>query len=506
MVIVDFLTRHIGHVLLCFISDNAELYRIMTENTEFSGQKPTEFPHPYNLEDFPLYKKQLLNEANEAQRSAIEQTFDPDNLKSLNILTDPEFSGDMSSDDHESEFNKLYPALDKVLIHHTQSVERNNQAELRNRAIEAGREAETKPGSYLSYWRELAYRAEEMGDMKAVAAYVENGIKLQEIQREVLAESADSSVASEWYLRIGALSEAKGAEEMMVYAASLPLAAEAGSKYRFSVAQQILFKGSMLSEASLINERFGDGKIATQSSYVTKANEWFNEIIRASRGRESDTDIARQAEVYISDLTMREAHRLALQAESSGGNDKLLHESQDLAARSILALQDVVLRTQRERDTGSNERVRSDARGELVERTILLLLREHASRGKLAEELPYQAFPRQDYPHDGMVHRGLPRQSFDIIQMRKVKTIKPGEFRYINLPIQVKNKRGEMVYVPKIVPLANFGDQVDVIIQSIPQPKMTRTARQNAALKFSEYSDAIHRKIESTYRERRLAR
>ncbi len=466
-----------------------------------------EFPTPYSLEDFPEYQAELARNATTHQEvEAVAQTFDPKNVELLKIITDPEFSSELSGAEHEAEFQLLYPALDQVLALHEQATAPAERSTLlRSAAVEASHEALQQPGSYLVHWDESAAAAGEAGKHREAQVFTRNSQKLKELQGELLNDKADASVAAEVYLHMGALTKIQGSEDVLVYAANLPLAKEPKAKYPYGQTEQVLMGGAMLSEASLLNERYGDGSLKKQHRYEAQARQKFEAIIEGAKTDPSAKVVARQARVYVSDLDMREAHRLAVEAVQAGGNDELMGQAKDIARGAIADLQECILEAKSEMDSTDDPQIRRKITGELVERAILLLLRRHALDNKLATEMPYQAFPRQDYPKDGLAPAGLDRQSYDVVQTR-YKIFDDGRVGQLEVPIQAKNRRinqaqpkpGEKpkTYDPRVVLMANFEGQVADIIRMIPRQGLSKQALQESDTNLEETSAALVRRLE----------
>lgn len=467
-----------------------------------AGEPPR--PNPYNLDDFPAYRDALLGQARTEQEKAdIEQTFDPDNPGALEVLADPEYSEELTSGEHEREFNELYPALEKVMVHHEQRMEAEALGRLRQEAHAAGREALGHKGSFMEFWDEAAAAAKERDEIKLADVYLRNGERLRAAQKQLFERQATLADGAEWSLRLGGLSKARGAEAVMVYAANLPLKEGQLKDGEASPAEQLLMSGAMLSEASLLNSRYGSRDEAKQQGYEAAARQRFDEIIAAAQAQPDLAGVARQARVYRSDLDMREAHRLALAAKLAGGDAEREQRASELAAASM---KDLVACIEDAKDDlkSSDTDIRDNARGELVERAILLLLRRHAAEGgRLADELPYQAFPRQDYPHDRLKPQGLPREAFDVVQTRVV--VREGQVGQLEVPIQAKNRsRVEDVYHADIVPLANSAGQVLEITKASLQEDARGGVMQ--AAKLDEFANALARRIDSVREQRRAAR
>jgi hypothetical protein len=449
-----------------------------------AGEQPPARPNPYNLDEFPHYKAELLKRANRPHAERVEQTFDPKNAEALAILTDPEYSGELSGEEHEAEFETLYPLFDEVQALH---------------------EREQHPqSSYLTHWEETADQAYEAGETTMARVSRKNARRLAEVERQLEDKTADLAVGAEWYLRLGSMSRLRGAEDKLVEVAGLPVGKEGSAPYRYSQTEQLLMSGSMYSEASLVNDRYGSHDEARQREYERQAAHQFQAAIDTAGNEVSEQDIARQAKVYLSDLTMREAQRLARQAEGAESSEELMKQATTLAYESIAELQKVIVESRAEMVATNNPDVKSDARGELVERTVLLLLREHAMAGRLTEELPYQAFPRQDYPHDRMVANKLDRLSFDVVQVRS--RIVEGERREFEIPLQLKRRQGDQKYARPIVTLASVGDEVEKIAETaIPDERLGPEGARQVSRRLGEVSDALVRRVDNTIVERSRA-
>ncbi len=451
-------------------------------------------PSPYNLEDFPAYREELLKSAqSDEERSQIEQTFDPANADELNELKGPEVPGGLTPIQHAARFHELYPALDRVLAHH-EAVEAET-AQARAEAGRASAEALANPRSYLTYWAGMVAAAEARGDRQMARVCAQNDYRLREANEQLLADDANLTVAAEWYLRLGSFSRVRGAEEILAYAGRLPLAKEGERRYKFGEAQQLLLAGSMLSEASLLNERSGRGDMAKQQEYEMAARRRFQQIIEAGRGNPDEQAIVRQARVYVSDLDMREAHRVAVAA--SDGDEALTAQWLRQARAAIDDLSDCIVEARRDLDGANGETDRADyIRGELAERVILMLLREHVVASRtLATSLPYHAFPRQDYPHDLFTPNNLPRASYDVV-LRRFQKNAAGETDEIEIPVQAKHHATRHEYQAPVVVLAGTGDQVTELADEVGRRRqVTGPAKQELAVRLQEQALALSRRI-----------
>lgn len=477
----------------------------MSEKSPYLPDRPhlPERPTPYNLNDFPAYKEELMRSArSEEQRARVEQTFSPESPADLAVLTDPEISRDLTGNEHEQEFDRLYPVLDKVMSVHERRMAEARRGLMLHEAVAAAREALVHPYSYVNYWKDVAVRAQHEGEAILQKVAVRNDERLRSLQRELLQDSANAAVASEWYLSLGSLSKLRGGEEILVYAASLPLDTRKMPVYSHSQSEQLLLCGAMLSEASLVNSRYGDRNVDTQRAYEAAARERFQRIIDAHKGNTLEGGIVRQARVYMSDLGMREAHRLSAAA--------VVHNDSELAAlarktgrEAIDDLADCIRQAQAELQSSNDAEIKSQARGELVERAILMLLRENVVSGdKLAQEVPYQAFPRQDYPLDSYAGKGLPRASFDVV-LRRFKSNAEGQVGEMEVPIQAKNMDTGMVYDRSILVLANANGQVSEIARDVARMNANPQVAQSAAASMQEKAVALSHKIDMAMARKR---
>lgn len=367
----------------------------------------------------------------------------------------------------------------------------------RQKAFEASREAQSREGSYANYWNEAAQKA---GDAQERQVLGNNHHRLKSAEKALFSDKATAQEACDWYLRLGSLSKLDGAEEMLVYAGRL----DTGTRGKYSEAEQLLMQGSMLSEASIVNDRFGDADPDKQDQYELEAIDNFQRIVKMAKGNSRYAAEARQARVYISDITMRRAHNLALKSEMEPDQTDKAAEAKRLAGEAIKDLQATILEAQDEKIATRDPQRKQEIIGELVERAILLLLRRSAGKDSrsLASSLPYQAFPRQDYPLDGLAPNGLPRRSFDVGHAYFKLVERDGQ-RFVgrlDVPVQAKNrlyKEGELpdgeavkAYAPEVTPLGNYAGQVEDIVKQVARAQGSREAAAAGGM-LQQMADAL---------------
>ena len=367
----------------------------------------------------------------------------------------------------------------------------------RQLAHEASREAQVRKGSYANYWQEAAERSADPREQSVMRT---NQQRLKTAEKALFSDRATAQQACEWYLRLGSLSKLDGAEALLVYAGRL----ETGVRGKYSEAEQLLMQGSMLSEASIVNDRFGDADTDKQAQYEHEAIDNYQRIITMAKKDPRYMAEARQAKVYISDITMRRAHQLALQTELDPTNNESGSEAKHLASQAITDLQATILEAQQEKITTRDPQRKQEIIGELVERAILLLLRRSSAKDtrSLASSLPYQAFPRQDYPLDGLAPNRLARRSFDVGHAYFKLIERDGEkiVGRLDVPVQAKNriyKEGELpegeqvkAYAPEVTPMGNYAGQVDDIVRQVARAQGSREASTAGGM-LQQMADAL---------------
>ncbi len=139
----------------------------------------------------------------------------------------------MTGAEHEEEFNRLYPALDKVF-------------EKAGHQPEASTE-QLHQSDFLRYWINMA---EATTDPTLKRVGLRNQEALDRLERKLLDGEATPIDARNWYLRLGAHNSLAGAEDHLVMAARV--ASEVGPEAPFASSTK-LTAACMLYEASIVS-------------------------------------------------------------------------------------------------------------------------------------------------------------------------------------------------------------------------------------------------------------
>lgn len=434
---------------------------------------------PYNLDNFPAYKDELLAGVDAPDdKVEIEQTFDPGNVEILTGLLDG-----LPAVEQQELFNQLYPALPSV-YEHDQGIQRLESYRQRHDAVTAAdNEYYQRPNFYRNYWRTRS-KEEAPDDPQLAELYRRNQASLERTQADMLRPGASLVDATEWYLKLGALSLLDGSEAALVYAANLPFATKNESK-KYPLDEQRLNAGCMLSEASLVNQRRPTGDVARQRFYEAQARKLLEPLANDKKSAEW-----RSAFVHLNDISMREAARLF--NEGSGKNElSTMDAARQLATEAQKQLGELLASTHAELLTATPKE-HDKLRGTEVELTVLWLYREHLINGTntaFNHISIHQAFPRNDWPADALARNNKLRHSYDAEVI--IGGVRPdGSRGFVIVPVQIKSsKSGEgNGYVPQIVMMRDDGqDTAGIITAMIYRDKGIGGGRE----KVAAYADAI---------------
>lgn len=365
-------------------------------------------------------------------------------------------------------------------------------SELRRKmALQSEHEQRDDPRAYGNHWKTHQQEVQESNPALADVCG-RNQSQLERAQREMLKPDASLDQASEWYLRLGALSRLEGAEHMLVYAANLPVNRKRSAGY--SPEEQRLNSGCMLMEASLANERSRNIDPARQAQYENEAQDTFTAVIKQSpHGHEGYL-----AKLYLSDLQMRQAGRMLAQAKSSGDEGLMVQ-----AREGAMSAQDS-LGALLEETNGARVKLHRLEQGELrgreVELSVLWLLRErYLAKGQYDTHYAHQAFPRQDWPKDGMLPNHQPRQSYDAEVLVK-------DQRGVGIiPIQIKSSemgKGEG-YDPRVVMMVDDRRDTDGIVKAVTYKRRNISGGRE---RVNALSAGMERALVTRLHEKRAAR
>lgn len=460
---------------------------------------------PYNLQDFPAYKEALLDVASEPGTTQdVGQTFDVRNKDELNILTDPEFSKELSAEEHEKLFNELYPSLGLV-YKHDELLRGSSEAALtstirRAEVLRIEHEQTNNPQYYRNIWATRA-DAEDYPNTPLAEIYRHNHEKLYHAQSELLKPNATLSTSCEWYLQLGSLNRMEGGEAALVHAATL--AKDRRSGVRYSSDEQSLYAGCMLIDASLVNDRSEEASVDRQLQYEAQAREHLVPLAKNTSSREG-----RAARIHLNDLAMRDAGRLLVEGRANTNDEqvdmalKLAADAQEELGRLIIDTENALTQASTKNDTKEH----GNLKGELVEQTILWLLREHFSNNanpQFDHITIHQAFPRHDWPQDGLMPGGQLRQSYDIEIVMKGKR-PDGIIGTAIEPLQAKSSQfgKKNGYSPEIIMMADDRHDVKFIIQAI---RCTYQGVDNGKQRVAELANAMNNGLRTKIQEKRAA-